>query len=129
MEFPLRNANRLITPAVLESTVGELYIYYPPSGGFFIFHRNKVVCRSKSGRSGHRCSGSFVQTAGELGVSLLPHVVMGHEVKSIVDFIEEREYDILVIGFVGHSALYDRVMGGTCQSLVQLAPCAVLVVK
>jgi nucleotide-binding universal stress UspA family protein len=67
--------------------------------------------------------------AGELGVSLLPHVVMGHEVKSIVDFIEEREYDILVIGFMGHSALYDRVMGGTCQSLVQLAPCAVLVVK
>jgi nucleotide-binding universal stress UspA family protein len=67
--------------------------------------------------------------AGELGVSLLPHVVMGHEVKSIVEFIEEREYDILVIGFMGHSALYDRVIGGTCQSLVQLAPCAVLVVK
>ncbi|MHB8204983.1 MAG: universal stress protein [Desulfomonilaceae bacterium] len=67
--------------------------------------------------------------AGEQGVTLLPHVVMGHEVKSIVDFIEEREYDILVIGFMGHSALYDRVMGGTCQSLVQLAPCAVLVVK
>ena len=67
--------------------------------------------------------------AGEQGVTLLPHVVIGHEVKSIVEFIEEREYDILVIGFMGHSALYDRVMGGSCQALVRLAPCAVLVVK
>jgi nucleotide-binding universal stress UspA family protein len=46
-----------------------------------------------------------------------------------VDFVKERKYDLLVIGFMGHSALYDRVMGGTCQNLVRLAPCSVLVVK
>ncbi|MBI4832622.1 MAG: universal stress protein, partial [Candidatus Lindowbacteria bacterium] len=33
------------------------------------------------------------------------------------------------IGFMGHSALYERVMGSSCQSLVRLAPCSVLVVK
>ncbi|MFH0957234.1 MAG: universal stress protein [Pseudomonadota bacterium] len=69
------------------------------------------------------------EIAQDQGVALAPHVVVGHEVKSIVEFIEEREYDILVIGFMGHSALYDRVMGGTCQALVRLAPCSVLVVK
>ncbi|MGC8659413.1 MAG: universal stress protein [Desulfomonilaceae bacterium] len=67
--------------------------------------------------------------AKEQGVALKPFVMMGHEVKTIVDFLTQQEYDLLVIGFMGHSALYDRVMGGTCQALVRLAPCPVLVVK
>ncbi len=67
--------------------------------------------------------------ADEQGVNLKAHVLVGHEVKTIVEFIKERGYELLVIGFMGHSAVYDRVMGGTCQSLVRLAPCAVLVVK
>jgi nucleotide-binding universal stress UspA family protein len=46
-----------------------------------------------------------------------------------VDFVKEKGFDLLVVGFMGHSALYDRVMGSTCQGLVRLAPCAVLVVK
>ncbi|MCX5646654.1 MAG: universal stress protein [Phycisphaerae bacterium] len=67
--------------------------------------------------------------AGEQGVELQSHVFVGHEVKTIVEFIKERGFDLLVIGFMGHSALYDRVMGSTCQGLVRLASCAVLVVK
>lgn len=63
------------------------------------------------------------------GVEIHPHVVVGHEVKSIVEFIKRGGFDLLVIGFMGHSAIYDRVMGSTCQSLVRLAPCSVLVVK
>jgi nucleotide-binding universal stress UspA family protein len=57
------------------------------------------------------------------------HVVVGHEVKTFVEFIKQQGFDLLVIGFMGHSALYDRVMGSTCQSLVRMAPCTVLVVK
>lgn len=57
------------------------------------------------------------------------HVVSGHQVKAIVDFIEENEIDLLVIGFIGRSALYDRIMGSTCQSLVRLANCSVHIVK
>lgn len=67
--------------------------------------------------------------AKEQGVMLKPFVVVGHEVKTIVEFVTKNKYDLLVIGFMGHSALYDRVMGGTCQALVRLAPCPVLVVK
>jgi len=69
------------------------------------------------------------EMAQAAGVALQVHVVVGHEVKTIVEFIKEHGFDLLVIGFMGHSALYDRVMGGTCQSLVRLAPCSVLVVK
>jgi nucleotide-binding universal stress UspA family protein len=63
------------------------------------------------------------------GIEIRSHVVVGHEVKSIVEFVKKYAFDLLVIGFMGHSAVYERVMGGTCQNLVRLAPCSVLVVK
>jgi nucleotide-binding universal stress UspA family protein len=77
--------------------------------------------------------GSVAEKAREMarqeGAALRSHVIVGHEVKTIVEFIKKYGFDLLVIGFMGHSALYNRVMGGTCQSLVRLAPCSVYVVK
>jgi nucleotide-binding universal stress UspA family protein len=69
------------------------------------------------------------EVAARAGVELRPHVLAGHEVKTIVEFVKAGAFDFLVIGFMGHSAIYDRVMGGTCQNLVRLAPCSVVVVK
>jgi len=69
------------------------------------------------------------EMAAAKGVPIRCHVIVGHEVKTFVEFIKQQGFDLLVIGFMGHSALYDRVMGSTCQSLVRMAPCAVLVVK
>jgi len=63
------------------------------------------------------------------GVAIQSHVIVGHEVKTILEFIKSHGFDLLVIGFMGHSAIYDRMMGSTCQSLVRMAPCNVLVVK
>ncbi|MGO8921092.1 MAG: universal stress protein [Stellaceae bacterium] len=62
-------------------------------------------------------------------IPLAAHVVPGHAVQRIVKFIQDERCDLLVIGFMGHSALYERVIGGTADRLVRLAPCAVLVVK
>ena len=67
--------------------------------------------------------------AAEAGVPLATHVVIGHEVKTIIEFIKAGGFDLLVVGFMGRSAIYDRVMGSTCQNLVRLAKCNVLVVK
>jgi len=63
------------------------------------------------------------------GVEIRAHIIVGHEVKTIIEFVKTNKFDLLVIGFMGHSAVYERVMGGTCQNLVRLAPCSVLVVK
>jgi nucleotide-binding universal stress UspA family protein len=62
-------------------------------------------------------------------VKLISHVLVGHAVPAIVDFIERDGFDLLVTGFMGHSALYNRVIGSTTDRLVELAPCTVLVVK
>ena len=58
-----------------------------------------------------------------------PHVVAGHAVPTIVEFVERERFDLLVVGYMGHSALYNRLIGSTTDRLVELAPCAVLVVK
>src|SRR6266446_5942582 len=62
-------------------------------------------------------------------VKLEAHVIPGHAVSSIVEFVEREKFDLLVIGFMGHSALYNRLIGSTTDRLVELAPCKVLVVK
>ena len=68
------------------------------------------------------------QAAAE-DVAFQPHVVIGHPVAAIVEFIRRGGYDLLVVGYMGHSALYNRVIGSTTDRLVEHAPCQVLVVK
>jgi nucleotide-binding universal stress UspA family protein len=63
------------------------------------------------------------------GVELESAIVAGHEVESIVEFAREGAFDLLVIGYLGHSRIYDHLWGGTSQNLTRLAPCSVLVVK
>jgi nucleotide-binding universal stress UspA family protein len=76
----------------------------------------EVVAKSEAEAKHHR-------------VKLISHILMGHPVPAIVDFIEREGFDLLVAGFMGHSALYSRVIGSTTDRLVELAPCTVLIVK
>ncbi len=69
------------------------------------------------------------QLAAARGLSLQPHLVPGHPVSTIVEFVRTHDFDLLVVGFMGHSALYNRLIGSTTDRLVDHAPCAVLVVK
>ncbi len=62
-------------------------------------------------------------------VKLSAHVVAGHAVSSIVEFVARERFDLLVVGYMGHSALYNRLIGSTTDRLVEHAPCQVLVVK
>lgn len=63
------------------------------------------------------------------GVKLVSHVVVGRPAPAIVAFIGKAGFDLLVTGFKSHSALYHRILGKTTDRLVELVPCAVLVVK
>jgi len=70
-----------------------------------------------------------IKQAKAARVKLEAHVLAGHAVSSIVEFVERERFDVLVVGFMGHSALYNRLIGSTTDRLVELAPCKVLVVK
>jgi nucleotide-binding universal stress UspA family protein len=63
------------------------------------------------------------------GIGLRTAVARGHEVKAVVEFAREKGFNLLVIGYTGHSRVYERLWGGTSQNLTRMAPCSVLVVK
>lgn len=69
------------------------------------------------------------QMAWDLGLELHSKVVPGHEVETIITAAREGEFDLLVVGFVGHSNVFGRIMGSTTQNLSRLSPCSVLIVK
>ena len=63
------------------------------------------------------------------GRTLHPSIIARHGVKAIVEFVREGGFDLLVVGYTGHSKIYDQIWGGTSQNLARLAPCSILVVK
>ena len=69
------------------------------------------------------------ERVAQKGMSFETHLLSGHPVAAIVDFLRAADFDLLVVGFMGHSALYNRIIGSTADRLVDHAPCAVLVVK
>jgi nucleotide-binding universal stress UspA family protein len=67
--------------------------------------------------------------AKEAGAAIETHLVPGHVAEGVIGLIKQLKADLLVVGFMGHSQLYERIIAGTTDRLVRLAPCAVLVVK
>ncbi len=62
-------------------------------------------------------------------VKFVSHLLSGHAVRTIVEFVRREQADLLVVGYMGHSAVYNRIIGSTTDRLVELAPSAVLVIK
>jgi nucleotide-binding universal stress UspA family protein len=56
-------------------------------------------------------------------------IAPGHAVRVIGDFVQQNSIDLLVIGFTGHSRIYEHIWGGTAHNLTGTVRCNVLVVK
>ena len=69
------------------------------------------------------------QEADKQRVKITTHLLIGHPVKAISEFVRANGFDVLVIGYVGHSQLYDMLIGGTAERLGGPAPCTVIVAK
>jgi nucleotide-binding universal stress UspA family protein len=68
--------------------------------------------------------------AAAYGVDVQTHVTAGHEVEAILTLCREgHHFDLLVLGFIGHSPVVERIWGSSSQTLTRLAPCSVLVAK
>jgi nucleotide-binding universal stress UspA family protein len=67
--------------------------------------------------------------AAAKAMAIETHLVPGHVADAVIGLVKQLNIDLLVVGFMGHSQLYERVIGGTTDRLVRLAPCGVLVVK
>ena len=69
------------------------------------------------------------RVASDRGIAIHAEVKTGHEVETIIHYLRDNGYDLLVVGFMGHSRVFGRIWGGTSQNLAKLASCSVLVVK
>jgi len=89
------------------------------------------VLEAKAEKNGYfaRLNQEAKEMAAKEGVVLHTKVMAGHEVQTIVDYTREHHFDLVVIGFMGHSRIYDRVWGSTSQNIARLVPCTVMVVK
>ena len=67
--------------------------------------------------------------AEQQGMELKCEIRTGHEVETIARYTHDFHFNLLVIGFMGHSRVFDRLWGGTSQNLAKTSPCSVLVVK
>lgn len=76
-----------------------------------------------------RVSAEAKAMAEQEGLELKCTVLAGHEVETIVRFTRDGGFDLLVVGFMGHSRAFGRIWGGTSQNLVKTSPCSVLVAK
>jgi nucleotide-binding universal stress UspA family protein len=94
------------------ATIGEVDEYKKEANGFF-----------------KKLHDEAVEEAKREGVELHTRVLAGHEVETIVHYTEEGKFDLLVIGFMGHSKIFGRVWGSTSQNITKLSPCTVIVVK
>jgi nucleotide-binding universal stress UspA family protein len=69
------------------------------------------------------------EQAASQGVALHAVITPGHEVETVVRYVKANGVDLLIIGFMGHSKVLGRIMGGSAANLTRLTPCSVLVVK
>ena len=89
------------------------------------------VLEAKSEKNGYftKLNQEAKEMGAKEGVALHTKVLAGHEVETIVDYARDHHFDLVVIGFMGHSKIYDRVWGSTSQNIARLVPCTVMVVK
>jgi nucleotide-binding universal stress UspA family protein len=66
-----------------------------------------------------------MKLANENGIELRGHVVRGHEIEVIVDFLRREKADLLVVG-LHKSDLYIARLWSTVYELAQESPCSVL---
>lgn len=89
------------------------------------FREEKERADSYFGQLTEHCRARAAIHSVDIETAILP----GHAVRVIGDFIREKRVDLLVIGFTGHSRIYQHFWGGTAHNLTSTAPCNVLIVK
>jgi nucleotide-binding universal stress UspA family protein len=88
-----------------------------------------IEVKTEQNHKYHDVLGRARAIAKEKGIKLDAEVVAGHTVAAVNAYVRAKKAELLVVGFMGHSALYERIIGSTADRLVRLAPCPVLVVK
>jgi nucleotide-binding universal stress UspA family protein len=72
---------------------------------------------------------SAQRRAKQAQIKFRTHVVVGRFVERIVEFVNENQIDLVVVGQIDRARLDELLFGDATQRLIRLARCAVHVVK
>src|SRR6266511_3305445 len=70
-----------------------------------------------------------VEQAKAAGVSLSTAIRRGHAARALVEFAQEADVDLIVLGATGHEHPWSLTMGGTAWRVTSEAPRAVMVIR
>ncbi len=68
------------------------------------------------------------EAAARFGVEYTREVIHGHPANALIEHAHQGEFDLLVIGRKGHSALERFLLGSVTLKLAAHAPCPLLIV-
>lgn len=57
------------------------------------------------------------------------NVEIGNPAQCIVEFAKNNSFDMIILGFVGHTAIDEFLVGSTASKVARYAPCSVLIYR
>jgi nucleotide-binding universal stress UspA family protein len=67
--------------------------------------------------------------SSEHAMSIEMHSESGHQAKTIIDYANKTQCDLIVLGHSGHSSIWGNLLGHTTQKVSENAHCSVLIVR
>jgi len=112
---------------VLGAEVTALYVIDQTSFVSFPMDSSIVSVYSLLESEGKRAVEEVRKEGEEIGVKVTAMVVEGSPTRKIIDVAEE--FDLIVMGTLGRSAISKLFMGSVAERVTRYAPCPVLVVR
>ncbi len=67
--------------------------------------------------------------ASKAGIELKREIRAGHAARTIIDFVKEGHFDLVILGSSGHSRVWAMFLGTTAEKVSRHVPCTVLLVR
>ena len=112
---------------VLGAEVTALYVVDQTSFVSFPMDSSIVSVYSLLENEGKRAVEGVVKEGEAMGVKVTPLVIEGSPTRKIVE--TSADFDLVVLGTLGRSALSKLFMGSVAERVTRYAPCPVLVVR
>ena len=112
---------------VLGAEVTALYVIDQTSFVSFPMDSSIVSVYSLLENEGKRAVEDVQKEGEQMGVKVTPTVVEGSPTRKIVEVA--ADFDLVVIGTLGRSAITKLFMGSVAERVTRYAPCPVLVVR
>jgi len=112
---------------VLGAEVAALYVIDQTSFVSFPIDSSVVSVYSLLENEGKRAVEDVKKEGEAMGVKVTPVVAEGSPTRKIVEMAED--FDLVVIGTLGRSAISKLFMGSVAERVTRYAPCPVLVVR